>query len=302
MIYTVTLNPAIDREVSVPSIEFDAVLRATGSRVDCGGKGFNVSRMVAQLGGTSVALGFVGGRSGQFLQDRMNALGIKTDFVQVDDETRTNVSIVTADGRYIKVNEKGGRVSAEARQQFLDQVQRLAAPNDWWVLAGSLPPDISADFYAQLTTILTQAGANVILDASGESLRLGCAAGPFLIKPNHIEAEQLTGDADPVNAAHKLQQMGVQNIVISQGAAGALLIDSSDSHHVPTPKIQERNPIGAGDAMVGGIVWGLQNNLSLRESLRWGIACGSMAASLDGTAFGNRTEVETLLASIPASS
>ena len=298
MIYTVTLNPAVDREVSVPSIAFNSVLRATESRVDCGGKGFNVSRMVAQLGGESVALGFVGGRSGQFLQDQLALRGIATDFVWVEEETRTNVSIVTDDGRYVKVNEKGALISAEKQQTFINKVDSLAKSGDWWVLAGSLPPNVPPNFYQQLTTLLNQAGANVILDASGEPLRFGCAASPYLIKPNHIEVQQITNTDDLPAAAQSLQQMGVQNIVISRGEHGALLFEANQSRSIPAPEIIERNPIGAGDAMVGGLVWGLQQGLSLYESTRWGMACGSVAASLDGTAFGQRADIEAMLSQI----
>lgn len=300
LIYTVTLNPAIDRELSVPTIEFDSVLRATSSRADCGGKGFNVSRMIAQLGGKSIALGFVGGRSGEFLRDRLTELEIETDFVWVDGETRTNVSIVTEDGHHIKVNEKGAHVSVEQQQALINKVSQLATAGDWWVLAGSLPEGVSADIYAQLITILNSADANVILDTSGEPLRLGCAAAPALIKPNNHEAQQLTGHADPLDAAHAIQKMGIENVIISLGSKGALLIEPNNRAHIQPPTIIERNPIGAGDALVGGLVWGLHNAFTLHESLRWGIACGSVAASLDGTAFGQRTEIESMLTKVAA--
>src|SRR3954451_24411287 len=113
MIYTVTLNPALDRELTVPALVFDDVLRATETRVDCGGKGFNVSRMLAALGAESIALGFAGGHTGAMLRDGLAALGIETDFVQIGGETRTNVSIVmTNDGHYVKVNEAGPTISA----------------------------------------------------------------------------------------------------------------------------------------------------------------------------------------------
>ena len=300
LIYTVTLNPAIDRELSVPTIEFDSVLRATSSRADCGGKGFNVSRMIAQLGGKSIALGFVGGRSGEFLRDRLTELEIETDFVWVDGETRTNVSIVTEDGHHIKVNEKGAHVSAEQQQALINKVSQLATAGDWWVLAGSLPGGVSADIYAQLITILNSADANVMLDTSGEPLRLGCAAAPTLIKPNESEAQQLTGKADPLSAAQAIQGMGVQTVIISLGAKGALFVDKlGQAIQIPPPRIKERNPIGAGDAMVGGLVWGLHSNFTLHESLRWGIACGGVAASLDGTAFGQLSDVKMMLAQIP---
>ena len=300
-IYTLTLNPAVDRELTVPEIEFDTVLRASAWRVDFGGKGFNVSRMLKSLGSPSTALGFAGGKSGELLKDGLEALGIGTDFVWVAGETRTNVSIVTdAHDRYVKVNEPGPTISAEEQDAMLEKVRQLSQSGDWWVLAGSLAPGIPTDFYAQLITIIQAAGAKVILDTGGEALEKGAMAKPFLAKPNDIELEKLIGL--PVNdqaqitvAAQALQQMGVSNVVVSLGKKGALLVNSDEVSLVKSPAIEERNPIGAGDSMVGGLVWALSQNLAMKEALRWGIACGAAAASLSGTGVGSRELVESLL-------
>ena len=131
MIYTVTLNPALDRELAVAAVAFDEVLRATESRVDCGGKGFNVSRMLASLGAESVALGFAGGRTGEALRDGLRALGIATDFVEIAGETRTNVSIVTHDhAHYIKVNEPGPTIAPGEQVALAAQVRERAQAGD----------------------------------------------------------------------------------------------------------------------------------------------------------------------------
>ncbi len=193
MIYTLTLNPAVDRELTVPAVEFDSVLRASESRVDFGGKGFNVSRLLKGLGAESTAVGFLGGKAGEILQDGLQALGIGTEFVWVPGETRTNVSIVTqSGGHYIKVNEKGPLVEASKQQELLDRLATLAKPDDWWVLAGSLPPGVAEDFYARIVQVLNQHGSMTLLDTTGESLRLGCAEKPYLVKPNAEEAQALT--------------------------------------------------------------------------------------------------------------
>src|SRR5215213_4864767 len=149
MIYTVTLNPALDRELTVPALLFDDVLRATATRVDCGGKGFNVVRMLAALRAESVALGFAGGHTGAILQEQLAVQGIATDFVWIAGETRTNVSIVTADyERQIKVNEPGPNISADEQAALRARVRERARSGDWWVLAGSLPPGVTPTFYA----------------------------------------------------------------------------------------------------------------------------------------------------------
>src|SRR3954452_5122069 len=135
MIYTVTLNPALDRELTVPALVFDDVLRATETRVDCGGKGFNVARMLAALGAESVALGFAGGHTGAMLQDGLAALGIATDFVWIAGETRTNISIVTTDyDRHIKVNEAGPTISASEQAALVQRVRERVRSGDLWVL------------------------------------------------------------------------------------------------------------------------------------------------------------------------
>ena len=143
MIYTLTLNPAIDRELTVEEIEYDKVLSAMEARVDLGGKGFNVSRMLMSLGTSSVAVGYVGGNTGRRLEDGLHDLGVASDFVWVESETRTNISIVTqVHDRYIKVNEKGPLVDEAKQAELLDKIDLIARAGDWWVLAGSLPPGV----------------------------------------------------------------------------------------------------------------------------------------------------------------
>jgi 1-phosphofructokinase family hexose kinase len=299
-IFTVTLNPAVDRELTVPEIKYDTVLRASDWRVDFGGKGFNVSRMLKSLGANSVAMGFAGGKSGEILQEGLESLEIGTDFVWVAGETRTNVSIVSeADHHYIKANEPGPTITPTDQQALLDKVTAVCKHGDWWVLAGSLPPGVPPTYYQRLISIINQSGARVVLDTSGEPLSHGCHAGPFLIKPNDYELEKLTGmptgDRNEILAAAKsLDSLGVSNSLVSMGKHGALLITKEDSWMIKSPKIQERNPIGAGDSLVGGVVWGLAQNLPLVEAARWGVACGAAAASLSGTAVGSLELVKTL--------
>ncbi len=300
MIYTLTLNPAVDRELTVPAMEFDSVLRASESRVDFGGKGFNVSRLLKGMEESSTAVGFLGGNAGELLQSGLQSLGIDTDFVWVAGETRTNVSIVTqTHDRYIKVNEKGPLVDADKQKELLEKINSLAKQGDWWVLAGSMPPGVADDFYARIVNVLNKHEANAILDTTGEALRLGCAEKPFLIKPNAEEVHALTGmPVDSTNeivaAAAELRKMGAQNVVISMGKAGALMQSAEETWLTHSPKIQKKNPIGAGDSMVGGLVWALTQGIALKESLGWGVASGAATASLSGTEVGSRPLIEEL--------
>ncbi len=300
MIYTLTLNPAIDRELTVTAVEFDAVLPAIKAQVDLGGKGFNVSRLLKSMGMPSTALGFVGGRTGDRLRHGLQGLDIQTDFVSIPGETRTNISIVTErHDHYIKVNEKGPMVDEAQQRELLDKVASIAESGDWWVLAGSLPPGVPDSFYAQIIKILNKHRAITILDTTGESLRLGCETRPFLVKPNAEETQKLTGlpvdtTTQIIAAAAELRNMGAQNVVISLGKKGALLHTADGSWLVHSPRIQEKNPIGAGDSMVGGLVWGLSQGYSLKESLGWGAASGAASASMSGTEVGSRALIEEL--------
>jgi 1-phosphofructokinase family hexose kinase len=304
MIYTLTPNPAVDRELTVPAMEFDSVLRATESRVDFGGKGFNVSRLLKGMETSSTAIGFLAGNAGKLLQSGLKSLGIGTDFVWVAGETRTNISIVTqSHDHYIKVNEKGPLVDTAKQQEMLDKIDALTKPGDWWVLAGSMPPGVPDNFYARVVTVLNKHESHVILDTTGEALRLGCIEKPYLVKPNAEEAQALTGL--PVNntveiaaAAAELRKMGAQNVVISMGKAGALLQTPEGTWLTHSPKIQEKNPIGAGDSMVGGLVWALSQGIALKDALGWGVASGAATASLSGTEVGTRPLIEALFGQV----
>ena len=304
MIYTLTLNPAVDRELTVPVIEFDSVLRAIESRVDFGGKGFNVSRLLKGMNEPSVAVGFLGGNAGQLLEKGLRSLGIGTDFVWVPGETRTNVSIVTqSHDHYLKANEKGPLVDEAKQMELLDKIDSLANPGDWWVLAGSLPPGIANDFYARIVNLLNKHEAHAILDTSGESLKLGCMEKPYLVKPNTEEAHVLTGlsmdtPTEIATAAGEIRRLGARNVVVSMGKAGALLHTAEGTWLTHSPKIQEKNPIGAGDSMVGGLVWALTLDIPLKEALGWGVASGAATASLPGTEVGSRPSIEQLYSQV----
>lgn len=304
MIYTLTLNPALDRELTVPELAFDQVLRASTLRVDYGGKGFNVSRALAALGEESIAVGLVGGLTGQRITEGLAELGIRTDFVPIRSETRTNVSIVSqSQPHHLKVNEAGPAITPAEQEALLKKIRGLAQAGDWWVLSGSIPPGVAAAIYAEIIDIVQAAGAQALLDTSGPPLRYGCEAGPFLAKPNTVEAGELTGK--PASSPQEAQvaiapihALGVGNILLSMGKAGALLSTGEQLWLAKPPQIEERNPIGAGDSAVAGLVWGLSHHLSWPEILRWSIACGAATASLSGTAVGSKALVERLVGQV----
>ena len=305
MIFTVTLNPAVDREMTVDTISFDTVLRALDWQVDCGGKGFNVARMLKSLGISSMALGFAAGKSGEMLADKLQSLGIETDFIWVEGETRTNVSIVSAEnGQYVKVNEPGPTITETDLGLLAKKIGDWVEAGDWWVLAGSLPPGVPPTYYSELITIIQSAGAKVFLDTSDEALRQNCAAKPLLVKPNDEEAHELTGlpvgTKEEIAAVGKaISAMGPANVIISLGKKGAVLVNDGKAWLAASPKILAANPIGAGDSMVAGVVWGLSQGDSMQDALCKGIACGAATAGQKGTSVGSLEQVNQLLAEVP---
>ena len=307
MIYTITLNPGLDRTLTVEAIRENEVLRATASRLDWGGKGFNVARGLHALGIPSVALGLVGGHTGQMLAEGLHALGIATDFVPIPGETRTNTVIAEAHSdRYIKVNEAGPAVPPEALDALRAQVRDLVTPGSDWAICGSLPPGVPTDFYAELVTLIQGAGARAYLDASGAAMQLGCAAAPFLIKPNAEEAHELTGitidnlAAAQQAATHFLAQ-GVQMVALSLGAEGLLLATSEGSFHARPPQVTVRTLVGVGDALLAGILFALTQGMPLAEVARWGVAAGTAAAMLEGVDVGSLADVQAMAARVAVS-
>jgi 1-phosphofructokinase family hexose kinase len=306
VIYTVTLNPALDKEYTVRQLEHNAVLRAEQVRVHPGGKGFNVSRMLLRLGVSSTALGLVGGETGRAIQRSLQALGVETAFSEIAGETRTNVSVVAAEsGEHIKVNEPGPAVSPADLAGFVAQVEARARPGDWWVLAGSLPPGAPVDLYAEIIRRVQAAGGYALLDTSGPALHAGIAAQPRLVKPNLAEVEQtlgraVTSDAEVAAALPELLGMGAGQVVVSAAGRGAWFGRGERRWYQPAAVIAEGNPIGAGDALVGGLVWRLWAGDEPGEALAWAVACGSAAASLPGTEMPGLEQVCSLREQLPA--
>ena len=217
---------------------------------------------------------------------------------------KANIVIAEVDAkRYIKVNEAGPTISCEEQIVFFEYVDNLVQAGDIWALCGSLPPGLPLDFYAQLTELLHRAGAKVLLDTSGEAFRVGLSACPDLIKPNDVEAaaffgEVIAGPEQAARAVDKFVEMGITLVALSLGAAGLMLASGSSRIWAKPPSVHVLNPVGAGDALVAGIVWAFAEGLSLAEIARWGVASGTAAAVREGVTVGTRREIETLYAQV----
>ena len=301
MIYTVTLNPAIDLVVRLDGpLQADAVNRAAGEEYVLGGKGINVSGVLAELGCPSVALGFVAGETGAWLERGLAARGLRTDFIRLP-AGMTRINLKLKDGRETEINGAGPTIPPEAMDALLQQLDALQ-PGDVLVLAGSLPAGLPADTYGTMLALLEGRGVQAVVDASGALLEQALRCRPFLIKPNREELAQAVGravntEAETEQAARELQARGARNVLVSCGGDGALLLDETGTVcRVGAPRGTVVNSVGAGDSMLAGFVAGWLQSGSYRQALRLGTACGSATAFCVGLA--ERSHIDRLLAQL----
>lgn len=304
MIYTLTPNPSVDRSLIIPEIRFNSVLRSQKVRLDWGGKGFNVSRALHSFGVESIAIAWVGGGSGKMLADGLQKLGIQTDFVWMDEETRTNTMIIEEEGDWhIKVNEPGPPITSQAIDQMFQKVEGYAKKGDIWILSGSLPPDVSDNLYADLIALLKSRGAKVYLDSNGPALEKGSEAGPYLVKPNISEASKIVGftiesEEDAKRAALPFLRMGIEYFALTMGASGLLLASQQEMVYAQPPKIHVRNAAGSGDALLTGLLYAQMREMPLVDVARWAVATGSASVETEGVSEFEVERVQSLLPDI----
>ena len=298
MIYTVTFNPAIDYVVRLDApLEVGEVNRARGEDCVLGGKGVNVSGVLAELGCKSVALGFVAGETGAWLERGLAKQGIATDFIHLPEGmTRINVKIKA--GQETELNGAGPNIPESAMQQLEAKLDTLQE-GDILILAGSIPASLAQDTYERLLARLQGKGVRAVVDATRDLLVNVLKYRPFLVKPNNHElgeivGRRLTTDAEIVAAATVLQSKGARNVLVSMAGDGALLLDEKGcTHRIGCPKGQVVNSVGAGDSMVAGFVAGYLQSGDYNTALRLGTACGSATAFSLGLA--RKADIEKLL-------
>ncbi len=293
MIYTVTLNPAIDHFVSLPTFAAGGLSRAETEEFSFGGKGVNVSRVLKELDVPSVTLGFVAGFTGDALEAGLRAQGLSVDFLRVAGQTRVNTKISAQ--TETELNGVGPTVTAADFAALCDKVGALAA-GDTLVLSGSLAKGLSANAYARLAAAAKD-GVRVAVDTAGEPLKEALAAKPFLIKPNEAELRALCDSAngDPLTMAKRAQEMGARNVLVSRGAAGALLLtEDGDVVACAAPQGVVKSTVGAGDSLLAGFLAVLDNEKSPADALRFGVAVGSATAFSVGLA--KKEDIDAVLA------
>jgi len=289
MIYTLTLNPALDRTIRVRKLTFDDANRVVSEERFAAGKGIDVSRAVIELGGSTMAFGFVGGYAGAELEDRLKLAGVSTEFVHIGSETRTNVVVRDLETNSITaLNAKGPHATRIEYEQLIKKLKEHDFRPGFFVLSGSAPPGVPIDVYHDIIGIARDSNLKAVLDADGELLKRGIQAKPFMIKPNSHELRRLVGsDVDGIEevktAGAKIRAAGVENVLVSMGPRGAVLVSEEGSFFAKPPEVEAVSPVGAGDSLVAGFVLGLDTGLSFCESLRLGVAAGAACALTPGT-------------------
>ena len=300
MILTVTLNAAIDKRYVVSGAQEGEVNRVLECTYTPGGKGLNVSKPASIAGANVVATGFVGGHAGDYIVDSLKPFGITSKFYRLDAESRSCINIWDEEKKVqTEFLEPGFTVSEDEFEGFMKHFTELVKDADVVAMSGSVPKGLDGTAYQKLVAIVKAAGKKVILDTSGELLRMGIEAKPTMVKPNIDEIRMLTGSQcdsreELIDAAKAIHAKGVEVVTVSLGAEGSLVVCESGVYQAIVPKIDAVNTVGCGDSMIAGFALGFAEGLSIEEILRKASAISAAAAMREETGFFVKEDMENL--------
>ena len=299
-IVTITVNSALDKSTRFKGLVPEQKIRCEEPRFDAGGGGINVSKAISRLGGTSLAVFTSGGPTGKMLEELVVKESIDYEAVTVRSWTRESfVAVDDNTNSQYRFGFTGGKISDEESNRILETIAALKPK--FLVTSGSLNEGLSDDFYSKIAKIAKKSSAKLIVDTSGEALKKALEVGVYMIKPNVGELAKLIGverlELEEVNEAAKqiIAKGGAEIVVVSLGPQGAVLVTKDIYEFVPAPNVAKKSTVGAGDSMVGGMVWALSQNKSLKEVIRWGVACGTAATMNEGTQLFKAEDVIQLL-------
>jgi 1-phosphofructokinase family hexose kinase len=290
LIVTLTVNPAIDRNVTVDRLVFEDRAYILSQSESAGGRGIQASRVLHSFGASTRALVTSGGPNGARFTEFLKLYGFPVQVYPIRNEIRTNLTITDKQGLTIKLNEFGPSLEPDE----LAGLERMVAENlegvDWLMLCGSLPPEVPCRYYSNLIAEARRRGVSVLLDTDGEALVEGIEARPTVVAPNQQEAERLLGTVlitrpQQLDAARRLRQMGAEAVILSLGARGAVAAFGDRLIEVVPPRIEAVSPIGAGDAAAAAFVWAMTQTGDIADAVRWGVAAGTASAMLPGLDF-----------------
>jgi 1-phosphofructokinase family hexose kinase len=307
MIITVTLNAAVDRTLAVPNFRLGRRHRATEQTAMAGGKGVNVARALKALGQPVIATGVAGGPTGTRIIEHLTEEAILNDFVRIREESRTSTAVVDpTSGEQTEINERGPTVSEAELELFVDKLLYLAKGAAVCVFAGSLPRGVDSGLYAQLNEELRKLGVTTVLDAEGEPLRLATRAGPDVVSPNELEAEELVGhefadEEDRRTAVAEMAELGVREALMTLPDGCLALMRAEQDGGAPTlyratlEPLEPVSAVGSGDAFLAGFVSARYGGRPTEDCLRYAVACGAESTQHFGAGVLDPREVERLL-------
>lgn len=282
MILTVSCNPAIDKTYNTSNVMIGQINRMRDLVSIPGGKAVNVTKVLRQFDAHVTATGFVGGYTGEFIEEELRDMGVNTSFTTIRGLTRSNMNIIGDDGYVTEILEPGPKILSFEREDFMDRFRELVKISEYVVLSGSLTEGLPEDFYAKLIKICNEQGAKAFLDASGEPLKKGIEAVPYCIKPNRRELEYAVGkklstEAEIIQAAYEYIKAGVVKVVVSMGNKGLLQITKTKVIKAVPPKIKKVNTVGCGDCVVAAMILGMIQGLNDEDTMKF--AAGVSAAN-----------------------
>jgi 1-phosphofructokinase family hexose kinase len=290
MILTLTINPAIDRIVSVDKLVFEDRAYILSQTEVAGGRGVNASIVVNRFGGKTLALLTSGGAAGDRMEKSLGGMGFPYEVVRVRPESRTNMTISDKQGLTVKLNEVGHPLSESELNQIRRLVEVRLAKARWLMVCGSIQPGVPPGFYCEIIEMAEARGVKTLLDTDPEALSHGMEAKPTVITPNQHEAERLLGRAlltrlQFLDAVDRLQAMGPKYVILSLGSRGAIGSGPDGVFEALPPRVDALCPIGAGDSLAAAFVWAMDKKKAFYEALRWSVAAGTASAALPGIAF-----------------
>ena len=303
MIVTVTINPAIDRIISVDRLAFEDRAYINSSRESAGGRGINASLVIHSFGGKTLALATSGGRAGKRLAQYLEHSGFPVSLVPIGSPIRTNLTITDKQGLTVNLNEPGPQLSAAEIERFERAVRKALDGAEWLMLCGSLPPGPDrvppSSFYARMITLARRRNVRTLLHTGGDALSEGIEARPTVVTPNQYEAERLLGRmlltrTHFLEAAGRIRGMGPESVVLSLGSRGAVGAFANGLVEASPPPVQAISPIGAGDALAAAYTWAVARGAACTDALRWAVAAGTASARLPGMQFATLAEATAI--------
>lgn len=306
-ILTLTVNPALDRIVTVDRLVFEDRAYIESTTEAAGGRGINAARVLTRFGANVVAIMTSGSREGgKRFEEALQQDSFGKEFVKIRQKIRTNLTISDHQGLSVKLNERGPKLSLAEQNRIKKAVQARLPEASWLMLCGSLPPGVHAHFYTDLIRLAAKHDVKTLLDTDGDALLHGLEGEPTLVKPNQSEAERLLNSplitrSHWMDAVERIKGMGAKSVALSLGSRGIVAASDEAVLEAVPPAIEAVCPIGAGDAAAAAIVWSLDRGDSFSESLRWGVAAGTASSLLPGISMANLEQAEAVYSQVSVS-